>query len=69
MFKKMLFIVILICTVCVQPSYTNSCAKPGADFLKLQEVAASEKTETKTAAKQTGLELDVFPLQLINIQL
>ncbi len=69
MFKKMLFIVTLICTVCVLPSYTNSCARPDADFLKLKEVSATEKNETALVPKQSGLELEVFPLQLINIQL
>jgi hypothetical protein len=53
----------------VLPSYTNSCAKPGAEFLKFHEVAASEECKTAPIPKQTGLELDVFPLQLINIQL
>ena len=69
MFKKMLLIFVLICTVCVLPSYTNSCARPDADFLKFHEFAATEECETAPVREQTGLELDVFPLQLVNIQL
>ncbi len=69
MIKKIYFTLVLICTVYVLPSYTNTCAKPDAAFLKLEEVVVSEPSDISPDRKQTGLELDVFPLQLINIQL
>lgn len=67
--RKIFFTMVLICTFYVLPSYTNTCARPDAAFMKMEEAVTSEPAELQPDRKQTRLELDVFPLQLINIQL
>ncbi|MET0244100.1 MAG: hypothetical protein ABW174_11560 [Flavitalea sp.] len=70
MLKKFIFILAVLCTACMVPSYTNTCAKSTAAFLKPMS-AGIAVGETEEAAdpvvKRLGLE--VFPLELISIQL
>ena len=71
MLKKISITITFICVVCVLPSYTNTCAKPDAAFLKAANLEAAcpavEAATVKSARADNGLE--VFPLELISIQL
>lgn len=70
MLKKFIFILVVLCTACVVPSYTNTCARSTAAFLKPMStgIAVGETEESDDpVVKRLGLE--VFPLELISIQL
>ena len=69
MLKKIIFTLALITCISVLPSYTNTCAKPHAAFLNK---GLENSCETETALKpvrKVGHGLEVFPLELISIQL
>jgi len=69
MLKKIVFILTLICSVCVLPSYTNTCAKPDAAFLKAQVLKCAEPATAVQPVRKADHGLEVFPLELISIQL
>ncbi|RYF92085.1 MAG: hypothetical protein EOO02_25230 [Chitinophagaceae bacterium] len=72
MLKKFIFILAVLCTACIVPSYTNTCAKSTAVFLKPMAAETAENaddTEEPVTPVMKRLGLEVFPLELISIQL
>jgi hypothetical protein len=70
MLTKIIFTLALITCVSVLPSYTNTCAKPHAAFLNNKESVNSCEPETAIKpVRKIGHGLEVFPLELISIQL
>ena len=69
MLKKIIFTLTLVTCVSVLPSYTNTCAKPDAAFLKRQVLKTCEGETAAKPARKVGHGLEVFPLELISIQL
>lgn len=71
MLKKFIFILAVLCTTCMVPSYTNTCAKSTAAFLKPMStgIAVGETEEAADPVVLKRLGLEVFPLELISIQL
>jgi hypothetical protein len=71
MLKKISITLSFVFMVAVLPSYTNTCAKPGAAFLKADSqdptCTVAEPQRVKSTRAEYGLE--VFPLELISIQL
>lgn len=64
-----MFTLSILTCVCVLPSYTNTCAKPDAAFMKSCTVKDCQpETTVKTVRRASG-GLEVFPLELISIQL
>jgi hypothetical protein len=53
----------------VSPSYTNTCAKPGADFLNTGQECVVKEIKVRKSVRRPGAGFEVSPLQLINIQL
>ena len=69
MLKKIIFTLTLITCVSVLPSYTNTCAKPGAAFLKTGMLKPCDPETAVQPVRKMGHGLEVFPLELISIQL
>lgn len=69
MLKKIIFTLTLITCVAVLPSYTNTCAKPDANFLKAVTFKESKPVNPEQPVRKAGHGLEVFPLGLISIQL
>ncbi len=69
MTQKFLFILGMLCCICVSPSYTNTCAKPGADFLNTGQECVVKEIKVRKSVRRPGAGFEVSPLQLINIQL
>jgi len=68
--KKIIFTLTLITCVSVLPSYTNTCAKHDAAFLKKEMLKSCEPETALKPVKKAGHGLEVlFPLELISIQL
>lgn len=68
MIKKIIFLLTIICCGFALPSYTNSCAKPDAAFLKADQCRAAQE-EAARSVRPARAGLEVFPLELISIQL
>jgi hypothetical protein len=69
MLKKILFTLTIIACVSVLPSYTNTCAKPDAAFLNKGLEKSCEPETALKPVRKIGYGLEVFPLELISIQL
>jgi hypothetical protein len=69
MLKKIFFTLTLVTCVSVLPSYTNTCAKPHAAFLKTELLKSCDPETAVQSARKVGHGLEVFPLELISIQL
>jgi len=72
MLNKISIILTLICCVCVLPSYTNCCAKPDAAFRKAVQLKCTEPVMPASivnSVPKKSNRLEVFPLDLISIQL
>jgi hypothetical protein len=64
---------LLICCACILPSYKDNCVEPGAGVCK---VSVSEKNEgecpstlSKKTVKADYQELEVYPLNIMSIEL
>jgi hypothetical protein len=69
MLKKIFFTLTLVTCVSVLPSYTNTCAKPHAAFLKRETLKSCDPATAVQPVRKAGHGLEVFPLELISIQL
>lgn len=69
MLKKIIFTLVLIGCICVFPSYTNTCARPDASFLKCEALKTDDAAAAAKPVQKAGHGLEVFPLGLISIQL
>jgi hypothetical protein len=71
MLKKITFTLTLLLLVCVLPSYTNTCAKPNAAFMKAENLPSTctSAAPARIKAVRADLGLEVFPLELISVQL
>ncbi|RYY13475.1 MAG: hypothetical protein EOO04_31820, partial [Chitinophagaceae bacterium] len=65
MLKKIIFTITLFTCVCVLPSYTNTCARPDADFMKTKMLKPGDPEKTERSARKAGHGLEVFPLEFI----
>ncbi|HTE24807.1 hypothetical protein [Flavitalea sp.] len=69
MLKKIIFTLALVTCVSVLPSYTNTCAKPDAAFLKTGMLKSCDPETVSKPVRKMSHGLEVFPLELISIQL
>ncbi|MHA4842670.1 hypothetical protein ACX0G7_00840 [Flavitalea antarctica] len=69
MLKKFFFTLTLVTCISVLPSYTNTCAKADAAFLKTELSKSCDPETAVRSARKAGHGLEVFPLELISIQL
>jgi hypothetical protein len=69
MFRKILFTVALASCFSVLPSYTNTCARPDAAFMKVDVAITVQPDAAAANVRAKAAELEVFPLSLISIDL